>query len=810
MDAARSPLPAAASGNGRRGKLKVFFGAFPGAGKTNAMLTAAQRMRDAGRDVVAGVVDTHESVDRVLLDGFESLPQPAPGELDLDGALKRHPEVILVDDLAHANPAGSRHPKRWKDADELLAAGIDVFTTMSVQHLESLNDVVGEITGIRERETVPDTFFDTADETIMVDMSADELLVRLREGRVHIGDLEKGVANTYFSKGALLALREIALRRTADVVEDEVQKYRAEKSIDAVWKTREHLLCCIGPSAGAEHVVRSAARFAHHLDAAWTAVYVETPRLQRLAVAERARILKVVKLAEDLGAKTAILTGEDVREAIVDYTAQHNIATVVVGRGPTRRLPWMRSLSDRIASAAGSLDVVEIGRAGPDAGNPIEAPALRPSDVAATRTGEKRLRYLWTVLASFATTLVASAMYPSFELATIAMLFMLTVVLLAVKWGRGPAVVGAVLNVAAFDFFFVPPRFGFIPHDPQHYLTFGVMLAVGAFIGQLAGHLRFQARVASHRERRARTLYEFARDLAMLRTTSQVIESTEEFMSRQFKSRVAVLVPDSAGTLVSPTGRGMTNPFDSTAAQWAYDQAQQAGAGTDTLAGNEYLFLPLKSPTRTRGVLAVRPERTRDLFIPEQRHQFEIFAALVATALERVHYVDVARDALLMAGLQSGEVELEISRAPLRQVVEAAVGSLGAVLTKFPVAIDIPSDLPPVTGDLQLLERVVRGLIGNVAKHTPAGTHITVAAKLAGQAIEVSVEDDGPGLPKGREEEIFESFTRGEAQATRRGAGLGLAISRAIVEAHGGTIRAEGGRERGTRVVFTLPLKARR
>jgi two-component system sensor histidine kinase KdpD len=438
------------------------------------------------------------------------------------------------------------------------------------------------------------------------------------------------------------------------------------------------------------------------------------------------------------------------------------------------------------------------------------APRLKPGDVEPSRAGEKKLRYVWTVLASFITTLVASAMYPTFELATIAMLFMLAVVLLAVKWGRGPAIVGAVLNVAAFDFFFVPPRFGFIPYDPQHYLTFGVMLAVGAFIGQLAGHLRFQARVATHRERRARTLYEFARDLAMLRTTSQVIETTEEFMSRQFRSRVAVLVPDSAGTLVSPTGRGMSNPFDSTAAQWAYDQAQQAGAGTDTLAGNEYLFLPLKSPTRTRGVLAVRPERTRDLFIPEQRHQFEIFAALVATALERVHYVDVARDALLMAGLQSGEVELEISRQPLRQVVDAAITSLGAVLTKFPVAIEIPSDLPPVTGDLKLLERVMRGVIGNVVKHTPAGTHVTVSAKVVGQEIEVSVEDDGPGVPKGREEAIFESFARGEPQSTRRGAGLGLAISRAIVEAHGGKIRAEGGRERGTRIVFTIPLKARK
>src|ERR1700694_5814244 len=341
-----------------RGKLKIFFGAFPGAGKTNAMLTAAKRVREGGRDVVAAVVDTHESADRVLLQGFEALPPPtidgapAPGELDLDRALARHPEVILIDDLAHANPPGARHPKRWNDADELLAAGIDVYTTMSVQHLESLNDVVGEICGIREPETVPDTFFDTADETVMVDMSADELLLRLREGKVHVGEAEKGVAGTFFSKGSLLALREIALRRTADVVEDEVQKYRADKAIGDVWKTQAHLLCCIGEEPGSEHVVRSAARLAKQLDAGWTAVYVETPRLQRLPVAERGRILNVVRLAEGLGAKTAILTGNDVCEAIVEYAGSQNISTIGVGRGPRRRAAFKRSMSDSIASAS--------------------------------------------------------------------------------------------------------------------------------------------------------------------------------------------------------------------------------------------------------------------------------------------------------------------------------------------------------------------------------------------------------------------------------------------------------------------------
>ncbi|MEP7070006.1 MAG: DUF4118 domain-containing protein, partial [Usitatibacter sp.] len=721
-----------------RGKLKIFFGAFPGAGKTNAMLTAAQRMRESGRDVVVGVVDSHESSERILLDGFESLAPAqvggvgAPGELDLDGALARHPDVLLVDDLAHANPPGSRHPKRWKDADELLASGIDVYTTMSVQHLESLNDVVGEITGIREPETVPDTFFDTADETVMVDMSADELLVRLQEGKVHVGDSEKGVERRFFSKGSLLALREIALRRTADVVEDEVQKYRLDKAIDTVWKTQEHLMCCIGPAPGSEHIVRSAARLAKQLDARWTAVYVETPRLQRLSAAERGRILNVVSLAEALGAKTAILTGNDVCHALVDYSGEHNIAMVVVGRSKPRRFAVKRSMSDQIASASKSLDVMEIGRGGTDAGTQVEAPKFNAADIASSRVGEKRVRYVWTVAACALTTAVASAIHPSFELATIALLFMLTVVLLAVKWGRGPAIAAAFLNVLLFDFFFVPPRFSFLVTDIQYLLTFAVMLVAGIFVGQLAGHLRFQARVAAHREKRARMLYEFARDLAQLRTTSQVIETTEESMSRQFKARVAVLVPDTTGTLVSPTGRGMTNPFDSTAAQWAFDQAQSAGAGTETLAGNEYLFLPLRSPTSTRGVLAVRPERTRDLFIPEQRHQFEIFATLVATALERVHYVDVARDAMLMAGIQSGEVGLELERRSVADIVDAAVRSLGAVLAKHKLAVDIPSDLPQVPLDAGLMQRVFVSLAGNVARHTPAGTRLAIAARATG------------------------------------------------------------------------------
>jgi two-component system sensor histidine kinase KdpD len=447
--------------------------------------------------------------------------------------------------------------------------------------------------------------------------------------------------------------------------------------------------------------------------------------------------------------------------------------------------------------------VIEIGR-----GQHGDAAPVLPSFKAALpspRRVEKRIRYVWTAFACVATTLVLNAIRSGFDLANMAMLYMLTVLLVGVQWGRGPAIFAAILNVLAFDFFFIPPRFSFVPTDPQFFLTFGVMLMVGTIIGQLAGSIRFQARVASHRERRARTLYEFARDLAQLSTTSEVIEFSEDFMARHFHARVAVLVPDTTGALVSPTSHGMNNPFDATTAQWAYDQSQQAGAGTDTLAGNEYLFIPLKSPSRTRGVLAVRPERSRDLMIPEQRHQFEIFAALVATALERVHYVDVARDAMMMARIQSGDFELAIEKMPLREIVEAALKSLGAVMAKHPVRYDIAPDVPPVAADPALLQRVFISLAGNVAKHTPADTPLEIRARRSGDFVEIAVEDSGPGLPAGREEEVFESFQRGENRPARKGAGLGLAITRAIVQAHGGTIRAER-LEKGTRFVFTLPL----
>jgi two-component system, OmpR family, sensor histidine kinase KdpD len=864
-----------------RGRLRIFFGPSAGSGKTYAMLQAARRARGEGADVVVGLVETHGRAEtRALLEGLEQLPLRSLEhkgrtlrEFDIDAALARHPRVILVDELAHTNAPGSRHPKRWQDVEELLDAGIDVFTTLNVQHLESLNDVVGGITGIRVWETVPDSVFDHADQVVLVDVTAEELLKRLEEGKVYLPQQAERAAANFFRKGNLIALRELALRRTADVVDSDVRAYRADKSIDAVWKTRARLLCCIGPHAGSEQVVRSAARLARQLDTEWRAIYVETPRLQRLPAPERERILRVVKLAQELGAQTAILSGTEPVASIVAYAKSENIGTVVVGRGPRRRLPWQRSLSDAIAAAEEDLDVLEIGRGAREAGAPVAARAPVESGGADTKAARRRWRYVGAALACVAATGVAALLAPYFELANIVMVFLLAVVLVGVQWGRGPAILAAVLNVVAFDFFFVTPRFSFAVSDVQYLLTFGVMLAVGLIVGQLTAGVRYQALVAGYRESRARTLYEFARDLSGLLTPEQVVETSEAFMARAFRARVAIVLPDDGGRLRAAAPGVLNNPTDAGAAQWAYDHAQPAGAGTDTLPGNDWLYLPLKAPMRTRGVLAIRPGRVRDLLVPEQMRQYETFAALTAIALERVHYVEVARDALIkiegerlrnsllaalshdlrtplagllglaeamvltqpamspeqldftraigdetrrlialvsnlldMARIQSGEVRLDLQWHPLEEVVGSAANAMRAALGTRTLTIDLPRDLPLVQMDAVLMERVFANLLENAAKYTPPQAKVAISARAQDGRLVVTVEDDGPGIPHGQEEAIFEKFARGHAESATPGVGLGLAICRAIVEAHRGTIRALAGRAHGAAFVLELPL----
>lgn len=874
-----------------RGKLRIYFGASAGVGKTYAMLNAGRKLRAEGHDVVVGVVETHgRNETAALLDGFEVLPRKnidyrgkTITEFDIDATLARRPALILVDELAHSNAPGSRHPKRWQDVDELLGAGIDVFTTVNVQHLESLNDVVGGITGIRVAETLPDTVFDDADEVVLVDIPANELLARLGAGKVYQGPQAECASRNFFRKGNLIALRELALRRTADRIENDVQAYRVEKSISAVWKTDSDLLACVGPRSDSEHVIRSTARLAGQLNAQWHAVYVETPQLQRLPPAERERILKTLKLAQDLGATTAVLSGNDIAHAIVDYARSHNFSKIILGRDHSKWY-WRTPHFKRIAAYAPDIDLIETGRRRAKEPLPPETPneAATPIDTETALPGRKARHwgYIWTVATCVFTTLIATPMLGYFDLANIVMLFLLNVLLIAVRFGRGPAVLSAFLSVAAFDFFFVPPRLTFAVSDLQYLVVFAVMLVVGLIAGQLTAGLRFQARIASHREGRARALYEFARELSGALQTEQIFEITRSFIQRTFRAKAALLLPDDAGRLQFPSAvQGDTSRaphlsvLDMGIAQWAFDRATSAGMGTDTLPGSSFFYMPLVAPMRTRGVLALQPESRRWILIPEQRQQLDTFATLAAIALERVHYIEVAQDALVrmeserlrnsllaalshdlrtpltslvglsesltmskpplassqqeiaqalhdealrmgnlvsnlldMARIQSGEVKLNLQWQHFEEVVGSALRADRSLLTKHEVQTRLAHNLPLVRFDAVLIERVLCNLIENATKYTPAGSRIVIAAEISGQYLEVAVYDNGPGLPTGQEEAIFEKFTRGERESATPGVGLGLAVCRAVVEAHRGAIRAGHSPEGGAAIVFILPL----
>ena len=855
-----------------RGTLKIFFGASAGVGKTYAMLKAAQRLREQHVDVVVGVVETHGRRDTAeQLEGLELLPQRAVDikgreltEFDLDAALKRKPAVLLDDELAHSKAQGSRHPKRWQDIDELLAAGVSVITTVNVQHIEGLNDVVGGITGIRVGETVPDHVFDEADEVVLVDLPTDDLLRRLQSGKVYQPEQAERAAQNFFRKGNLMALRELALRRTADRIDDDVRSYRREHmgiESQRLWQTSDALLVCVGADPRADKLVRAASRRANRSTAPWHAVYVETPALQRLPDAQRREILKTLKLAETLGAVTATLSARDAPLAAVAYAREHNLGTIVCGRASQVR-PWRRWLrrhfAERVALAATDIELMVVatdtnGRA-----------SARPAAGAANRGGDTPIApkpwpgYAWALASSAAVALLATPLLGFFDLANIVMLFLLAVVLVAVKFGRGPALAAAVVNVLAFDFFFVPPRFSFSVSDAQYLLTFAVMMVVGLVVGQLTASLRYQARVAQDREDRSRRLYEIARELGKALTQEQVAEIGDRSIEAAFKARASVLLADAHDRLVPASeGVGGAPAIDIVLAQWAFDHAEPAGTGTDTLPASRQLYVPLLAPMRTRGVIAVEPANPRLLMIPEQRQLLDTYAALVAIAIERVHFVTVAQETLVsmeserlrnsllaalshdlrtpltalvgtsetlsqalaregsahavdaqtiteqahrttqlvnnlldMARLQAGNVTLRRDWQSLEELAGSALRSIEPALAAHPVRIELPDDLPLLHADGVLIERVLANLFENAAKYTPAGTPITLSARHEGAQIVIDVTDDGPGLPPGDVETLFRKFSRGDKESSTPGVGLGLAICRAIVQAHGGQISA--------------------
>ncbi|MBK7926703.1 MAG: sensor histidine kinase KdpD [Bryobacterales bacterium] len=861
----------------QRGKLKIFFGFCAGVGKTYAMLNSARRSLREGLDVVAGIVETHGRAEtEALLTGMTILPRrklehkgAQLTEFELDAALARKPALILVDELAHANAPGSRHAKRWQDVMELLHEGINVYTTLNVQHLDSLNDVVSRITGVTVRETVPDAVLDEANEVEVVDIPVNELIDRMREGKVYMGQQAERAMGNFFRPGNLIALRELALRRTADRVDAQMRDYRSRSGINDTWPVAERILVCVGPSPFSAGLVRSTCRLASQLNAEWIAAFVETPSFSTQPEAVRERVFATLRLARQLGGEVATLPGSHAAEALVQYARARNVSRIVVGKhkGAPWKLLLRGSLMNALIERSGGIHIDVLSG---DPGETINKRDL-PSPPAAAPWRDFTLAAL--IVAGC--TVAALILRPALAATNLAMIYLLGTVLAAMRLGRGGSILAALLGVAAFDFFCVPPYLTFAVRDYEYLITFGAMLVVALVISTAVFAARRQAQTAAQREARTNALYQLTRSLTGESRQFKAASVAAETASEVFQIPVVILLPDDRGEIGFRKRTSIVLPMPSSEegiARWVFDHRERAGKGTATLPGATALYLPLRGASRTVGVMAAVPDGD-GLFAPEQYDLLEMFAGQAALAIERAQATAAANEAELraqseqlknsllsavshdlrtpltsitgaattlmvqegkldsqtrhellegiaaesarlarlvnnlldMTRLESGAVELNRDWHPLEEIVGAALRHQEQFLRERPVEVRIPADLPLIRVDDVLLDQMFLNLIENACKYTPPNVGIEIAAHVAREHIVIEFADRGPGFSPGEEETVFEKFARGSVR-TARGAGLGLTICRAIVEAHGGTIHATNRPAGGALLTIRLPL----
>ena len=861
-----------------RGKLKVFFGAAPGVGKTYAMLEAARKAGKEGADVVVGYIEPHARSDtQALVLGLDVLPRREVEyrgaklyDFDLDAALALRPQLLIVDELAHTNSPGSAHAKRWQDVEQLLDAGIDVYTTLNVQHLESLNDVVAQITGVTVRETVPDRIFEQAEEVELVDLPPDDLLERLREGKVYIPDQAQRAIDHFFQKGNLIALRELALRATAQRVDAQMTDYRRTHAIERTWPAGERLLVCVSPSPMSSRLVRATRRMASSLKSPWTAVYVETPASARMSPADRERLAANMHLAEQLGGATAILSGHDVAEEVVTYARGRNVTKIIVGKPRQSRLRefFRGSYVYELTRRCGDIDVYVIS-------GDSEASAAPAAPL--TRAPVAQLPYVYAALGVVACTAIGWLMFHHFAATNIVMVYLLGVLGVALWFGRGPSILASVLGVAAFDFFFVPPYLTFAVEDTEYLFTFAVMLVTGVVISTLTARLRFQAEAARRRERRASSLYEMSRQFTASEDLAAIVQSGGTHVAAAADAEVCVLLPDAKQQLVAYHAGPRTfkpSERDEAVAQWVMKHGQMAGFGTSTLPGADASYLPLEASRVPLGVLGVRPSPGKTRFDTEQLHLLETLADLLALAIARTqlahqseerrveveaerlrnsllstvshdlrtplaaiagasstlleadHTLDAATrrelaesiydetdrlnrlvaNLLDMTRLEGGNLAIKKEWQTVEEIIGVVLHRLAGPLSARPVQTDLPPDLPLVAFDDLLVQQVLVNLLENAVKYSPPGTPIDISVAASPGEITVSIADRGEGLRPGDETRVFEKFYRANGQATRSGAGLGLAICRGVVELHGGRIWAENRPGGGAVFRFTLPI----
>jgi two-component system sensor histidine kinase KdpD len=838
-----------------RGKLKVFLGAAPGVGKTYEMLSEGAGRRRSGTDVVIGVVETHgrreteemtqgyETIARV---GVEYQGRTLP-EMDLDAILERHPKLVLVDELAHTNVPGSRHPKRYQDVEELLAAGIDVYSTINIQHLESLNDVVASFTRVRVRETVPDHVLENA-EIEVVDIPPDELIERLKDGKVYIPNEATRALSHFFSKSNLSALRELALRRAAQAVDTQMLDYVRQHALAGTWAGTERVVVAISELAGCDTLVRTAKRISDALKAPWTAVHIETPRARHFGEAEQKRIAAALNLASQLGGLVATVPATSVFEGLKTYTAEARATQLIVGKSTRSRWFELRhgSVVDRLVRDVSGVAVHVL----PLAQDKAIAKRRR------FRLGDLQLgtAYPLTLLMIVAVTGIGSGLFHILALGNVALLYLLPVMVASSLYGLWPGIFAGIASSLAYNFFFLPPVGTFSVSNPENVVTLLVLLGVALVTSQFASRARTQADLAGSSARQNAAIAGFSRQLTAAGNEEELMQAICAEVARLFDVRTAFLLPSSAGPQLRaafpPENRLAT--IELAAAQWTLDKGQPAGRGSDTLTASDWLFYPLRTADRTMAAIGVAREDGRD---PVRSDQLQLLMSLIDQAslvLDRMQIEADMRDvselrerdrlraALLssvshdlrtpltsilvavgemkqttrsdlldtidvesgrlnrfvgnlldMARVEAGALRLNLQTTDLTDAVTSALHDTRKILQGHEIKLEMPADLPLVRIDPQLFHHCLLNLLDNAGRYGDTGTPITIAAQRSFGRLTLSVMDEGSGLPPGREQEVFETFKRLEgSDRAKTGTGLGLAIVKGFAEAMGLSVDA--------------------
>jgi two-component system sensor histidine kinase KdpD len=856
-----------------KAKLKIFFGMCAGVGKTYDMLKDAQAAKSKGIDVVIGYIETHKRAEtEALVAGMEIIPRKkveykgtALEEMDLDAILTRKPQLVLVDELAHTNVPGSRHTKRYQDVQELLDNGIDVHTTLNIQHLESRADTVAQITGSIVRETVPDSIFEQADEVEIIDIPPDELLRRLSEGKVYTPERSKQAIENFFRKGNLTALREMSLRLTAERVDHQLRDYMQTQQISGTWKSGQRLLVAISVSPHSVSLIRWARRVAYSTDASWIAVFVE--RAAPLSDAAKSQLEKNIKLARELGAEIVSTAEEDVAQALVRVARQQNATQIIVGK-PQRSISFKKNLLDRVIEKSGDLDVYVVGGS--------EEPDVRSQRFHLPEIQSGVQQYLAAVAA---VTLVALLCYPLASLLgyqTVSLILLLTVALLPLKLGAGPVVMAAALSALLWDFFFIPPQFTFVVARGQDILMLVTYFTIAAVTGTLTARIRAREKAVLQREERATALYTLTKDLSTAGNQEDVARAAISNIKKFFEAEVAVFLSEPDGDIFTRAHSASTFAVDEkefSVAAWVYWNEKRAGKFTDTLPFAHATYYPMSGPRYPLGVIGVKLNRVQQLSF-DQETLLQNFISQIASTLEREQLNEMtkksiaiveserlyktlfnsishelrtpiaaiisASDGLLdeksldrkdvqknltheihtaaerlnrlvenlldMTRLESGRITPRFDWCDLHDLINTMVRKLTKELSHHIVAVGVPTSMPLVKIDYGLIEQALTNLLHNASLYTPAGSKIEIRASIENHDMVIIIADNGPGFSKDVLPRVFEKFYR--VPGTKAGGtGLGLSIVRGFVEVHKGTIVVQNRPEGGAQFVIRIPTE---